>query len=82
MTPEAVQASSDGGSVALALASTRSVSWLVKLDAFGAPTWQKEVGCFDLPPGSFAGLAGFSCWRYSTATINCSTKGFENEESI
>jgi hypothetical protein len=54
LTPEAVQATSDGGSVALALASSRGVSWLVKLDAFGAPQWQKEIGCFDLPPGSFA----------------------------
>jgi hypothetical protein len=63
LTPEAVQATSDGGSIALALSgqpsnaasdSCRGVSWLVKLDAFGNPQWQKAVGCFGLPPGSYS----------------------------
>jgi hypothetical protein len=63
LTPETVQATSDGGSVALALsdrpndaasASCAGVNWLVKLDAFGAPQWQRLVGCFGLPPGSYS----------------------------
>ena len=63
LTPEVVQATSDGGSVALALAdrpndaasaSCAGVNWLVKLDASGAPQWQKLVGCFELPPGSYS----------------------------
>jgi hypothetical protein len=53
VTPETVQSTSDGGSVALALADP-GVSWLVKLGPSGSPQWQEEVGCFDLPPGSFA----------------------------
>jgi hypothetical protein len=58
LTPEVVQATSDGGSIALAHSDCRSVSWVVKLDAFGNPQWQKEVGCFGLPPGGYAlGLA-------------------------
>jgi hypothetical protein len=51
VTPAEVRATSDGGSVALALSSCRSVSWVVKLDAFGNPQWQEEVGCLGLPPG-------------------------------
>jgi hypothetical protein len=54
LTPEVVRATSDGGSISLALTDTRGVSWLVKLDRYGAPQWQEEVGCFNLPPGSFA----------------------------
>lgn len=63
LTPETVQATSDGGSVALALSdrpnaaasdSCRGVNWLVKLDTFGNPQWQKAVGCFGLPPGSYS----------------------------
>jgi hypothetical protein len=63
LTPAAVQATSDGGSVALATSSRpnaaasdscRGVSWLVKLDASGRPQWQEGVGCFNLPHGSFA----------------------------
>ena len=63
LTPETVAATSDGGSVALALSSRpnasasdscRGVNWLVKLDAFGNPQWQKAVGCFGLPPGSYS----------------------------
>jgi hypothetical protein len=63
VTPEVVQATSDGGSVALALSSRpsesasdscRGVSWVVKLDSSGSPQWQEVVGCFGLPPGGYA----------------------------
>ena len=63
LTPETVRATSDGGSIALALsgrpndaasANCSGVNWLVKLDAFGNPQWQKGVGCFGLPPGSYS----------------------------
>ena len=55
VTPEEVQATSDGGSVALSLVDRLSGgSWVVKLDSFGTPQWQREVGCFNLPPGSYA----------------------------
>ncbi len=63
LTPEAVQATSDGGSVALALSSRpsaaasdscRGVNWVVKLDSSGSPQWQEAVGCFSLPPGSYS----------------------------
>ncbi|TML13977.1 MAG: hypothetical protein E6G31_06535 [Actinobacteria bacterium] len=55
VTPEAVQTTSDGGSAALALVDGPSAaSWVVKVDSFGLPQWQREVGCFDLPPGSYA----------------------------
>jgi hypothetical protein len=54
VTPEAVVATSDGGSIALAQSDRRSVSWVVKLDAAGNPQWQKEIGCFNLPPGGYA----------------------------
>lgn len=58
VTPEVVQATSDGGSIALSHADCRSVSWVIKLDPFGNPQWQKEIGCFNLPPGGYAlGLA-------------------------
>jgi hypothetical protein len=54
VTPEDVQATSDGGSIALAQSDCRSVSWLVKSDSAGTPQWQEEVGCFNLPPGGYA----------------------------
>src|SRR3954452_21350773 len=44
VTPEDVQATSDGGSIALAQSDCRSVSWLVKSDSAGTPQWQEEVG--------------------------------------
>jgi hypothetical protein len=62
VTPEVVQATSDGGSIVLALSgassvlssdSCRGVNWLVKLDASGNPQWQELVGCFSLPPGDY-----------------------------
>jgi len=63
LTPEVVQATSDGGSVALALSdrpsaaasySCAGVNWLVKVDSSGSPQWQEAVGCFNLPPGSYS----------------------------
>jgi hypothetical protein len=63
VSPEVVQATSDGGSVALALSSRpgdfasdscAGVNWLVKLDSSGGPQWQEVVGCFGLPPGGYA----------------------------
>src|SRR5262245_44366648 len=57
LTPEDVEATSDGGSIALAI--TRAVSgvgvgWLAKANAVGAPQWQEEIGCFDTPPGDYS----------------------------
>jgi hypothetical protein len=58
VTPEAVQATADGGSIALTHADCRGVSWLAKFDAAGNPQWQTEVGCFNIAPGGYAlGLA-------------------------
>ena len=63
VTPQAVQATADGGSIALATSSRPSaaasescsgVSWIVKADASGRPQWQELLGCFNLPPGSYA----------------------------
>ena len=54
VTPQEVRATSDGGSITLSLSSCNGLSWLVKTDALGVPQWQKEVGCFDIPPGSYA----------------------------
>jgi hypothetical protein len=54
VTPEVVEATSDGGSIALAHSDCRSVSWVIKSDAYGNPQWQKEVACFGLPPGGYA----------------------------
>jgi hypothetical protein len=59
LTPEDVQATSDGGSIDLGLTpspdgSHPGVSWLLKADGFGASQWQEEVGCLDTPPGAYA----------------------------
>jgi hypothetical protein len=54
VTPQAVQETADGGSIALAHSDCRSVSWLVKSDRYGNPQWQKEVACVGLPPGGYA----------------------------
>jgi hypothetical protein len=56
LTPEDVQATSDGGSIALAEAETSAggVNWLVKLSATGAPQWQEQVGCASSAPGDYA----------------------------
>jgi hypothetical protein len=57
LTPEAVQGTSDGGSIASALSESSNgdgVSWLVKADSSGVPQWHEEIGCFAVPPGDFA----------------------------
>src|SRR5215471_2662118 len=58
LTPRAVQATPDGGWVALASspagASGVSVAWLLKANAVGAPQWQEAVGCLSNPPGDYS----------------------------
>ena len=59
LTPLDVQATSDGGSVALAetqSAQGLGVDWLVKLSGTGAPQWQEQVGCASPQgaPGDYA----------------------------
>jgi len=59
VTPEGVQATSDGGYILLASTDCTTeacikaqgntnplVNWLVKTDASGNPQWRKELGCF------------------------------------
>src|SRR5919198_675215 len=46
LTPEDVQATPDGGWIALALTKATTglgVSWLLKASATGAPQWQEEI---------------------------------------
>jgi hypothetical protein len=59
LTPLDVQATSDGGSVALSETETSAglgVDWLVKLSAAGVPQWQEQVGCASPQgaPGDYA----------------------------
>jgi hypothetical protein len=59
VTPEDVQATSDGGSIDLGLTASPNgshpgVSWLLKGDGFGTAQWQEEVGCLGTPPGAYA----------------------------
>ena len=59
LSPLDVQATSDGGSIALAEAQSSQglgVDWLVKLSATGAPQWQEQVGCASPQgaPGDYA----------------------------
>ena len=59
LSPLDVQATSDGGSIALAeteLATGLGVDWLVKLSAAGVPQWQEQVGCASPQgaPGDYA----------------------------
>jgi hypothetical protein len=63
VTPVDVQATPDGGSIALASTFAPSptgsgtgpgVSWLLKTNAVGAPQWQEEVGCLSTPPGAYS----------------------------
>ena len=58
VTPQGVQATSDGGYILLASTpasgnTNPTVNWLVKTDSFGNPQWQKELGCFTAPPGDY-----------------------------
>lgn len=61
--PGDVQATPDGGSIALATTYAPSpsgsgtgpgVSWLLKTNSVGAPQWQEEVGCPGTPPGAYS----------------------------
>ena len=59
LSPVDVAATSDGGSMALALATSPKglgVDWLVKLSAGGTPQWQEELGCVSPQgaPGDYA----------------------------
>ncbi len=59
LSPVDVQATSDGGFVALSLTSTSKglgVDWLAKLSSAGAPQWEEEVGCSAAngAPGDYA----------------------------
>ena len=59
LSPLDVQASSDGGSIALAETESPAglgVDWLVKLTATGVPQWQEQVGCASPQgaPGDYA----------------------------
>jgi hypothetical protein len=66
LTPEGVQATSDGGYILLASTDCTTnacvmaqgntnpiVDWLVKTDSSGNPQWQTEVGCLSAP-GSYS----------------------------
>ena len=59
LAPADVAATADGGTVALALATSPlglGEDWLVKLDAAGIPQWQEQVGCASPQngPGDYA----------------------------
>lgn len=63
LSPVDVQATSDGGSVALAdtfapppsgSGTGPGLSWVLKRNAVGAPQWQEEVGCLSTPPGAYS----------------------------
>jgi hypothetical protein len=56
LTPQAVAATADGGSIVLATTQSPDaplVNWLLKLDARGRPQWKHELGCLSLPPGDY-----------------------------
>jgi hypothetical protein len=59
LSPLDVQATSDGGSIALAETQSSQglgVDWLVKLSVTGVPQWQEQVGCASPQgaPGDYA----------------------------
>jgi hypothetical protein len=59
VSPVDMQATSDGGSIALSQTETSQglgVNWLVKLGPTGSPLWQEEVGCDSSQgaPGDYA----------------------------
>jgi serine-aspartate repeat-containing protein C/D/E len=56
-TPEKVGATTDGGDILLGDVDTASgleTTWLAKRSAAGRIQWAEDLGCFDLPPGSYA----------------------------
>jgi hypothetical protein len=57
LTPRDVQATPDGGWIALGSTSTQNgagVGLLVKASPVGAPQWQEELGCLNGAPGDYA----------------------------
>ena len=57
--PDALEETSDGGSIALSETQTSAglgVDWLVKLSSAGVPAWEEEVGCTSShgAPGDYA----------------------------
>jgi hypothetical protein len=58
LTPEDVQATPDGGWIALGSTPSATngvgVAWLLKASAVGAPQWEEEVGCLGTPPGDYS----------------------------
>ncbi len=61
LSPLGVQATADGGSIALAETESSQglgVDWLIKLSASGTPQWQEQVGCSIGAPGDYAGRVG------------------------
>jgi hypothetical protein len=79
LTPEGVQAASDGNWTALALtqaAEGGGVSWLLKSSALGAPQWAKEVGCLNGAPGDYSDATALQLTRdggyvLAGGTIGC-----------
>src|SRR5438067_8823334 len=62
LTPQDVQATSDGGWVALAVTQSANgigAGWLLRANAVGAPQWAEEVGCFSGAPGDYADAVSF-----------------------
>ncbi|HET9898306.1 MAG TPA: hypothetical protein VFQ44_25540 [Streptosporangiaceae bacterium] len=62
LTPNEVQATSDGGDIALAQTNSpagQQVSWLVKLNSVGVPQWQEMLSCASTTgtDGSIGGLS-------------------------
>jgi len=55
VTPEDIQATSDGGYIALAITNSPPglVNWLLKLDSSGNPIWQRKVEVPGLAPGAY-----------------------------
>jgi hypothetical protein len=80
LTPRAVQATADGGWIALASAPAApngvSAAWLLKASAVGAPHWQEAVGCLTNPPGAYSDAASLQAtsdggYVLAGGTIGC-----------
>jgi hypothetical protein len=81
-TPEDVQPTTDGGTIALSTTPSPSgvlVSWLTKLSDTGAIQWQEELGCLSAAPGDYSAgvsLQGTKDGGYVIAggTIGCGSE--------
>lgn len=81
VSPVGIQATSDGGSIALSQTSTAKglgVDWLVKLSSAGAPLWREEVGCTssqgapgDYADGVWVGQASDGGYVVGGGTVDC-----------